>query len=212
MRTRQMTRAWLIAVAAVVALAGGLAVTIPVTSAAAATPADTRTKAPLAASIVTSNIYNYNTNRCLGISSSSDAGIWNCTDAGGKSDQTWHWGKEVTGAWGIPYRQLINGKGQCLGIAGGSTKSGARIVGWRCLGPTHRDQYWYYDGVWGGQNGDGDVLVNLKTPCNAISQGGKVIGVAGGSKANGAAVVLWPSSLEPGAPFQVNQDWYLLGP
>ena len=50
------------------------------------------------------------------------------------------------------------------------------------------------------------VFSALKGVTSAVS------GYAGGSKANGAAVVLWPSSLEPGAPFQVNQDWYLLGP
>lgn len=204
---RRMTRARLIAASAMVALVGGLAVTIPVTSAAAATSAAAGTKVSLN---LTANVYNTNSGRCLGIAN-GNAGIWNCTNAGGNSDQTWHWGGYVTGPDGIYYSQLINGKGQCLGVAGGSTANGARIVGFSCLGPTHPDQYWYYDSVWLGVGGDGSVLVNLKTPCGGLSLGGKVIGVAGGSKANGAAAVLWPSTLgPPPGQFHVDQDWYTI--
>jgi hypothetical protein len=72
---------------------------------------------------------------------------------------------------------IENKKGQCLGVAGGSTATGARIVGWTCL-PSHHDQYWNYDCVYLLDAGQGCVLANLNTPVNAYSYGGKVAGVA----------------------------------
>ena len=166
--------------------------------------------APAASAVTTTNIYNTNSGRCLGIDSAGDAGIWNCTDAGGRSDQTWHWGAKMTGPYGEAYYQLINGHGQCLGVAGGSTASGARIVGFRCIA-SHKDQYWQYNSVWGGcECGDGPVLANLQTPLSGLSLGGKVIGVAGGSKANGAPLVLWPNSTtHDGSTFHPDQAWYM---
>lgn len=165
-----------------------------------------------ASATTTTNIYNTNSGRCLGINSSGDAGIWNCTNAGGRSDQTWHWGaKSSSMPNGEAYYQLINGRGQCLGVAGGSTASGARIVGFRCIA-SHKDQYWQYNSVWGGcECGDGPVLANLQTPLSGLSLGGKVIGVSGGSKANGAPLVLWPNSTtHDGSTFHPDQAWYMV--
>jgi hypothetical protein len=175
---------------AAVALAIGLAVGLGATAASAQT---------------TSNIYNTNSSRCLGIAG-NDAGIWNCTDAG-NADQAWYWrGTFITGPDGIVYGMIENKKGQCLGVAGGSTANGARIVGWTCL-PSHHDQYWDYDCVYLLDAGQGCVLANLNTPVNAYSYGGKVAGVAGGSKSNGAAVVLWTDTLET-LSWHPDQAWY----
>jgi hypothetical protein len=156
----------------------------------------------------TSNIYNSNSGRCLGIDASEDAGIWNCTDAG-NADQAWYWkGIYITGPHGIVYGMIENKKGQCLGVSGGSTKNGARVTGWTCVS-SHHDQYWDNDCVYDSINGQGCVLVNLQTPVNGLSVGGKVIGVAGGSKANGAEAVLWTNTLETGAgKFHPDQNWY----
>jgi hypothetical protein len=164
--------------------------------------------APTAYAQSTSNIYNHSSGRCLGINSSTrDAGIWNCTDAG-NSDQAWYWkGIYITGPHRIVYGMIENKKGQCLGVAGGSTKNGARIVGWTCL-PSHHDQYWDNDCVYDSINGQGCVLVNLQTPVSGLSVGGKVIGVSSGRKSNGSAAVLWTDTLETGAgKFHPDQDW-----
>jgi hypothetical protein len=176
----------------------------------AASAATIRAAAPGAPAVTTTNIYNTNSGRCLGIDSAGDAGIWNCTDAGGKSDQTWHWGAKWTGSspYGEAYYQLINGHGQCLGVAGGSTANGAKIVGFRCIA-SHKDQYWQYNSVWGGcECGDGPVLANLQTPLNGLSLGGKVIGVKNGGKANGTQLVLWTNYTQTG-PFHPDQAWYM---
>jgi Ricin-type beta-trefoil lectin domain-like len=164
--------------------------------------------ATAASAQATSNIYNSHSSRCLGINSSRDAGIWNCTDAG-NADQAWYWkGTYITGPAGIVYGMIENRKGQCLGVAGGSTANGARIVGWTCL-PSHHDQYWDNDCVYDSVSGQGCVLANLNTPVNGLSVGGKVIGVAGGSTANGAAAVLWTDTLETGVGnFHPDQNWY----
>jgi hypothetical protein len=186
LKTRRLS-----AILAAVALATGLAIGLGATAASAQS---------------TSNIYNPNSGRCLGIAG-NDAGIWNCTDAG-NADQAWYWkGIYITGPDGIVYGMIENKKGQCLGVAGGSTANGARIVGWTCL-PSHHDQYWDNDCVYDSINGQGCVLANLQTPVNGLSVGGKVIGVAGGSKSNGAAAVLWTDTLETGVgKFHPDQDW-----
>lgn len=112
--------------------------------------------------------------KCLGIGSTNDAGIWRCTYA---NDQNWHLGNELNSTG---YNQVINAKGQCLGIAGGSEAEGAQVVGWTCDGPTHTDQYWTFDNT----RSTGDFWIfNYKSPY--------VVGVAGGSTANGAAVIMW---------------------
>jgi hypothetical protein len=187
LKTRRLS-----ATLAAVALAIGLAVGLGATAASAQS---------------TSNIYNSNSARCLGIAD-NNAGIWNCTDAG-NADQAWYWkGIYITGPDRIVYGMIENKKGQCLGVAGGSTASGARIVGWTCLS-SHHDQYWDNDCVYDSVSGQGCVLANLQTPVNGLSVGGKVIGVSGGSKSNGAAAVLWTDTLETGAgKFHPDQNWY----
>jgi hypothetical protein len=59
---------------------------------------------------------------------------WRCN---GTKNQDWHWGARGHGG-----NQIVNANGDCLGVAGGSTLSGARVVAWNCNG--HPDQYWTY--------------------------------------------------------------------
>jgi hypothetical protein len=125
-----------------------------------------------------SMIFNYHSGLCLGISGDKNdqpAVQWNCN---GHADQEWHIGAFYPDGSG--FFQLVNGNNSCLGVAGGSTNEGARVVGWSCYGPTHPDQYWsplpYYC--------DGDEpLQNLGSDY--------VLGVAGNSTQWGAPVVQW---------------------
>lgn len=130
--------------------------------------------------------------KCIGIAGSppdGNAGDWSCS---GQPDQAWHWGASNPQGW----TQLVNGRGQCLGVAGGSDSAGARIVGWSCLGSGHPDQYWAPgSSVFSGA----DTLLNY----NGYANGGSawLIGVQGGSLANGAPLVLWSSNNNP------DQSW-----
>src|ERR1700761_36798 len=123
----------------------------------------------------TFDLVNYVSHYCLGITGgASDAAAiqWACTES---ADQTWHWGSQY-GTSG--YDQLINNNNQCLSIAGSSTAEGADVVTAACN--LHRlDQYWstiYYGGGY-------SWFVNYNS--------GQVIGVLGGSTAQGAAIVQW---------------------
>jgi Ricin-type beta-trefoil lectin domain len=127
-------------------------------------------------------IYNELTGGCIGISGTGEAGDWLC-QAAQSPDQIWRWGPGI-----VPgYAQLVNDKGQCLAVAGGSTTVGARIVGYRCIGPDSRDQYWSW-------NGEG-YIVNLKAT-------NRIIGIEGASQTNGAPLVLWR------AENHSDQIWY----
>jgi hypothetical protein len=112
---------------------------------------------------------------CLGVNSSNQAGIWACTS---HPDQTWHWGQAGDGG-----NQLVNGNGQCLGVAGGSTTEGAHVVGWTCLGTGHPDQYWleYFPFCAGG--------ICLWYLINVHS--GQVLGTQGGIERGGTNAVIW---------------------
>jgi Ricin-type beta-trefoil lectin domain-like len=128
----------------------------------------------------TFNIHNANANgKCIGIDSSGKAGDWNCTS---NRDQTWQWGSAIQPGW----LQLINGNGKCLGVQAGSDAVGARIVAFTCLGTGHPDQYWALGAAgFGGNNiNNFKAFFDPNTPA-------QLIGVAGGSTANGAAAVLW---------------------
>jgi len=125
-------------------------------------------------------LVNYNSGLCLGISGGHDnapAVQWNCLT--GHPDQQWHTG----GTNSAGYYQIVNGDGECLGVSGGSTAAGARVVGWSCLGTGHPDQYWLYQG-----------LITCATYYSPIFnyKSGLVLGVSGNSGAVGAAVVIWP--------------------
>jgi Ricin-type beta-trefoil lectin domain-like len=124
-------------------------------------------------------VLNYNSGRCLGITGGEhEAPAVQFTCLSGHPDQQWHTGAANSAG----YYQIVNGDGQCLGVQGGSTAQGARVYGWNCLGPSHPDQYWLYDGnITCGTYYS--PIINYKS--------GRVLGVAGNSTANGAAVVIW---------------------
>lgn len=137
------------------------------------------------------NIHNANARgKCIGINASGDAGDWNCTT---NPDQTWHWGAAISSGW----FQLVNRNGKCLGVAGGSDARGARVVAFTCLGTGHPDQYWALGAAgFGGNNiNNFKAFFDPNTPA-------QLIGVSGGSTANGAAVVLWSSD------GTANQFWF----
>jgi ricin-type beta-trefoil lectin protein len=157
---RSRKRTLLLSVAVLIGLAG---TTLGTTAASAAGSS---------AAVAGWDIFDNPSSLCVGINAQSQAGIWKCT---GNPDQTWHWGAGSGG-----YNQLINGNGQCLGVAGGSTAVGARLVGWTCNG--HPDQYWAeavpvcnYVWMW--------AVVNKNSH--------QVMGVQGGNEENGAPVVQW---------------------
>jgi hypothetical protein len=138
-------------------------------------------------------IINWNSGLCLGIyqgEHDAPALQWGCN---GNPDQSWHWGSPDFP--GSAWYQLINGDGQCLGVAGASTSEGARVVGWKCLGPTHEDQYWMPDGNQLGQCGVYSYLDNGNDEY--------VLAVSGNSTAWGAPVVQW----DPQGTCN-NQYWY----
>ncbi|MGH3395811.1 MAG: RICIN domain-containing protein [Streptosporangiaceae bacterium] len=76
---------------------------------------------------------------------------------------------------GNSYAQLKNAKGQCLSV------SKARLIGQAC-NSANNNQYWN-NTVKGVVCGAAAPVVNLAS--------GKVVGVAGGRTANGAAVVIF---------------------
>jgi hypothetical protein len=126
--------------------------------------------------------------QCLGIDASRHAGNWYCTFV---NDQAWDLGRR----WGTTgYYELINKKNQCLGVSGGSTAEGAPVVGWSCIA-SHPDQYWGFSAIYSGGVQIGWAVVNLHSHY--------VLGVAGASPDNGAAVVQWTYQ----GPDALNQDW-----
>jgi hypothetical protein len=133
-----------------------------------------------------SEIYNYNSgpagvNLCLGISGNNadaEAVQWPCATDG----QTWYAGASISPGYTQIY-WVRDGVHQCLGVAGGSTKPNAEVVGWSCLGTGHPDQYWFVDdSLLGGCPGF-EYLINYKS--------GKVLGIAGNSYKAGAEAVIY---------------------
>lgn len=157
--------------------------------------------AATATSASASNVYpivNENSGLCLGINGGGNdqpAVQWGCNS---HPDQHWHWGSQNSYYPG--WKQLVNGNGSCLGVAAGSGTEGARVVGWSCLGSGHYDQYWLQD-----------LALAEDYPCDPgyvpyLNLNSRyVLGVAGNSRAGGAAVVQWgfQGSCSGGA----NQYW-----
>jgi hypothetical protein len=135
---------------------------------------------------------------CLGITGGNDdapAELWNCLS--GHKDQQWH----VGSAYGDGYHQIVNGDGECLGVAGGSHAAGAQVVGWNCLGTSHGDQYWSISVS--SCDGFGDFsLVNLATDTSLGVP--YVLGTKGGVTTPGTPAVQWPWQNDTCN----NQNWY----
>ena len=111
---------------------------------------------------------NFSVDRCIGIAGGR-AGIYTCTFV---NDQAWQVIATKTVSGNV-YAQIENEKGQCMGV------SKSRVVGQKCNSAS-KDQYWN-NTVKGVVCGAAAPVVNLAS--------GKVVGVAGASTANGAAVV-----------------------
>ena len=148
---------------------------------------------PVAGSTDTFTLVNYASGYCLGIAGGSptvgtDAVQWNCN---GNPDQQWAV-RSTTTVDGVVFDQLeSNDNALCLGVSGGSTTEGAKLVGWNCLGTDHQDQWWANidSEASGGPYCDGyEPIANLKD-----AEAGKtyVIGTQGGSSAEGADLVQW---------------------
>src|ERR1051326_1087894 len=78
-------------------------------------------------------IQNTAASRCLGIAADGNAGIWDCTH---NADQEWalvnQYMDSGTGLW-LAYYNLVNGNGQCLGVAGNSGTQSAQVVAGSCV-------------------------------------------------------------------------------
>lgn len=131
---------------------------------------------------------------CLGISGNvndSTAVQWPCV---AHADQIWHLDPQAVAAG---YLRIINNNGSCLGVAGGRTNAGARVVGWTCGGTTHPDQYWELVPLPGGYS----VLINYAA---TIAHHKLYVLTDTGSKGQtGAAVVIEPYK----GPSHYNQVW-----
>jgi hypothetical protein len=176
-----MRRIPLAALAVIGLVAGIIGMAVPTlasTPASTATAAQTPTRvgAARAASAATEHytgtlvFVNFSVDRCIGIAGGK-AGIYTCTFV---NDQAWQVIATKTVS-GNSYAQLENQKGQCLGV------SKSRLVGQAC-NSANNGQYWN-NTVKGVVCGAAAPVVNLAS--------GKVVGVAGGSTANGAAVVIF---------------------
>jgi hypothetical protein len=107
--------------------------------------------------------YNRNGNipECVGLwggvpNNGAMAISWSCKSANAAQDQAWYWDwsdcftvtiDENTGetAQVCSIRNGLN-TSKCLGIDGGSRSAGAYAKVWDCLGKSHLDQYWLWDG------------------------------------------------------------------
>jgi len=197
----------------------GCAVTLGLSALAAAAPAQARvvtpgtplrsqsaalsahrlgpTKAiPVPAVVATFEEVNWQSGKCMGLAGGSstpgtDAVLWNCN---GHPDQQWSIRSTAT-VNGFKYDQFESNDGAlCLGVAGGSTAEGAKLVGWPCLGTDHPDQWWRVQPVGCGSPYN-DAFQNL--------QDGWVIGTQGGSLAEGTDLVQWKTQ-----GLCNNQVWY----
>jgi Ricin-type beta-trefoil lectin domain len=143
---------------------------------------------PAAADPVPFEIKNYKSGRCLGIAGGADdapAVLWNCN---GSPNQMWTW--DISIVYMGLYARLVNGDGECLGVAGGSLKEGADIYGWSCQDAFN--QFWTTTTT--GVSGYYYIY-------NFASQ--MVVGVSGGSTANGAQLIQWRELTHP------DQYWQL---
>jgi hypothetical protein len=106
-----------------------------------AAPANAATvAAPAKAAIIYDTIVSAHSAQCL-TSGGKDDTVATQYPCNGSSSQEWRLQGSCRG--NTLFCQVINKKTkQCLGIAGGSSKAGAKVVVWRCNG--HNNQYWQW--------------------------------------------------------------------
>ena len=156
--------------------------------AAATAQALAATRTSPGAAAASFQIYNDEAQECVGIDSGA-AGAWVCS---GQPDQTWHWDGVTRGG----FHELVNGYGQCLGVANSSGAEGAQIRAVSCAqtGSDPNDVFW---GTGSAPAAGWDYIFNYNS--------GMVIGIQGGSNANGAELVQWQPDSHP------DQYWFLPG-
>lgn len=123
---------------------------------------------------------------CLGVSHGAvdgDAVQAGCVN---HPDQEWTAGDPFANGF---YR-IYNGYGQCLGVSAGETRDGAQVVATQCLGG-HDDQLWEFIGT------SPQCDAPFYAPIFNDKATGKVIGVAGGSTATSAPIVIWTFQAQP---------------
>jgi Ricin-type beta-trefoil lectin domain-like len=133
------------------------------------------------AATTTFKIYNDEAQECIGIDSGA-AGAWACSVDG--ADQTWHWGPASREG----YYELVNGAGKCLATASNSAAEGVQIRAVSCAqnSTDPNDVFW----LTGPAPASGwHYLFNYNS--------GLVIGILGGSNANGAELVQWQALPHP---------------
>jgi hypothetical protein len=135
---------------------------------------------------------NSHSEKCLSSAGQDDTNAVQISCNSGSPNQYWLRTNDFAGSG---YFEYINqGTQQCLGVSGGSTKPGATVVVWNCLGGTgHLDQYWNFSGDGAG---NGIALTDLKS--------GYVLQITGASTADWAPADQEPYD-EAGSP---NQVWY----
>jgi hypothetical protein len=115
----------------------------------------------------TRRIHNPNSDRCLGIDSSGNAGVYDCTT---NRDQAWTVASPLAG----DYYLIVNSNNQCLNVSGGQ---GVRVRASLC-NLTAEMGWRYYTDRYGRK-----VFENMRSHM--------ILAVYGGLKANGSAVVQW---------------------
>jgi Ricin-type beta-trefoil lectin domain-like len=163
----------------------------PVTASVTAVPHKAATADPF-------NVKNYlstviNRAICLGISGGLDdnpAVVWTCNT---HADQQWHFGAVYPPD--PVYGQIVNGNNDCLGLSGGNTAEGTRVVAKDCTAvglASSADQLWWVVNILcqGPTGGSYYPFQNAKAT-QAHSGTPFVAGTSGGGTANGTAVVIW---------------------
>ncbi|HLX49817.1 MAG TPA: RICIN domain-containing protein [Streptosporangiaceae bacterium] len=124
---------------------------------------------------------NYSSGLCLGVSHGAvdgDAVQAGCVN---HPDQEWTEGD----AFADGFYRIYNGYGQCLGVSAGETHDGADVVATACLGG-HNDQLWRVE-----PNVSPQCDYPYFAPIFNDKATGKVIGVANGSTATSAPIVIF---------------------
>jgi hypothetical protein len=153
---------------------------------------------PAAVTLVESDFRNRNSGMCLGAQGGSMANgtpviQWPCD---GTLNQQWVW---YSDPFTVPLTQIRNGANlsKCLGVLGGNPTNGTPLVIWDCDGSTN--QLWY-DTVMADRDPN-PCKQEVVNDLSASSPTYKVMGILGGSSAEGAPAVLWDLLFHP------DQQW-----
>ncbi|GAA3209718.1 RICIN domain-containing protein [Dactylosporangium siamense] len=135
--------------------------------------------------IIAGPIKNADSARCIGIAAGR-AGVWTCS---GNSDQFWHFATDQPHYCGSSYPyycwySLRNGDGKCLALEGNNTYAGTRALGFNCE-EYSPGQFWRPF----LPDADGNELIG--SLAGYYTSSSWVLGVEGGHRENGSAIILW---------------------